>query len=202
MDNNRNDTLIAAINDFKKSVIGLTISIHGKQYAEVATRLAIARRNLGKDLDLKTSIIYQDEKKVIVQCDTYIDKEHCSTGVAEEYRTASRINQTSALENAETSAVGRSLAMLGLTNDNIASAEEVSQAIASQDKALNKALTELDKVSHLGSYKAWISKHSDLFKKIKINNPLAYQKFQEDFSKIRKTMEAKGVITNGGSTTN
>jgi len=202
MDNNRNDKLIAAINDFKKSVTGLTISIHGKQYATVAIRLAIARRNLGKSLDLKTSIIYQDEKKVIVQCDAYIDKEHCSTGLAEEFRTASRINQTSALENAETSAVGRALAMLGLTNDNIASAEEVSQAIASQDKALNKALTELDKVSHLGSYKAWISKHSDLFKKIKINNPLAYQKFQENFSKIRKTMEAKGVITNGGSTTN
>ena len=200
MDNNRSDKLIKTISDFKKSVVGQTISIHGKSYATVAIRLAIARRNLGKDLDLRTSIIFQDDKKVIVQCDAFIDKEHCSTGLAEEFRTASRINQTSALENAETSAVGRALAMLGLTNDNIASAEEVSLAISQQDKALNKALAELDKVSHLGSYKAWISKHSDLFKKIKLNNPLAYQKFQEDFSKIKSTLETKGVITNGRST--
>lgn len=76
----------------------------------------------------------------------------------------------------------------------------MSLAISQQDKALNKALAELDKVSHLGSYKAWISKHSDLFKKIKLNNPLAYQKFQEDFSKIKSTLETKGVITNGRST--
>ena len=200
MDNNRNDKLIAAINDFKKSLAGQTISIHGKAYSLVATRVAIARRNLGSSLDIRTTLLYQDDKKVIVQCDAYIDKEHCSTGLAEEFRTASRINQTSALENAETSAVGRALAMLGLTNDNIASAEEVSLAISQQDKALNKALAELDKVSHLGSYKAWISKHSDLFKKIKLNNPLAYQKFQEDFSKIKSTLETKGVITNGRST--
>ena len=72
MDNNRNDKLIAAISDFKKSVTGLTISIHGKQYATVAIRLAIARRNLGKELDLKTSIIFQDDKKVIVQCDAVL----------------------------------------------------------------------------------------------------------------------------------
>ena len=202
MDNNRNDKLIAAINDFKKSLAGQTISIHGKQYALVSTRLAVARRNLGTSLDLKSTVIFQDEKRVIVQVDAFIDGKHCATGLAEEYRAASRINQTSALEVAETSAAGRSLAMLGLTNDNIASAEEVSAALVAQDKALNKALTELDKVSHLGSYKAWISKHSDLFKKIKINNPLAYQKFQEDFSKIKSTLEAKGVITNGKTTTN
>ena len=105
---------------------------------------------------------------MIVQVDAFIDGKHIATGLAEESRTASRINQTSALENAETSAVGRALAMLGLTNDSIASAEEVSEALIKQDKALTNALTELDKISHLGSYKAWISKHSELFKKIKI----------------------------------
>ena len=156
--------------------------------------MAIARRNLGKSLDLKNSIIFQDDKKVIVQCDAYIDKEHASTGLAEEYRTASRINQTSALENAETSAVGRALAMLGLTNDNIASAEEVGIAIASQSKALTNALNELDAVSHLGSYQQWITKNSALFKEIKANNPLVYSSFQEKFSKIKKTLETKGVI--------
>src|ERR1700732_370789 len=48
---------------------------------------------------------------------------------AEEYRAASEINQTSALENCETSALGRALAFLGYGSANsIASAEEVSGA--------------------------------------------------------------------------
>ena len=194
MDNNRNDKLIATISDFKKSVTGLTISIHGKQYATVAIRLAIARRNLGKELDLKTSIIFQDDKKVIVQCDAFIDKEHCSTGLAEEFRTASRINQTSALENAETSAVGRALAMLGLTNDRIASAEEVSAAIVQQDEQLTTALTELDKVSHLGSYKSWLTDNQKLMQTVRTNNPVAYSQFLEKFNQIKNKLETNGVI--------
>jgi len=175
----------------------------GKLYTQVVHRMEAFRKQHGTEFGVDTSILVNDGQKVVVKAIiTDKDSRIVGAGMAEEIRGQGLVNTTSALENAETSAVGRALAMLGLTNDNIASAEEVSQAIASQDKALNKALTELDKVSHLGSYKAWISKHSDLFKKIKINNPLAYQKFQEDFSKIRKTMEAKGVITNGGSTTN
>ena len=51
---------------------------------------------------------------MIVQCDVYVDEKHLSTGTAEELRATSRINQTSALENAEASAVGRALAFLGL----------------------------------------------------------------------------------------
>ena len=201
MDNIRNDKLIAAINDFKKSVVGQTISIHGKAYSLVATRVAIARRNLGSSLDIRTTLLYQDDKRVIVKADIFIDEKHMASGLAEEVRAASRINNTSALENAETSSSGRALAFLGLLTDGIPSAEEISSALAQQDKQLQTALTELDKVSHLGSYKAWISKHSDLFKEIKINNPLAYEKFQENFSKIKSTLEAKGVISNGRSTT-
>ena len=77
-------------------------------------------------MDLKTQIIHQDDKKVIVQVDAFVDGKHLSTGTAEELRSTSRINQTSALENAETSAVGRALAFLGFANDSVASAEEVS----------------------------------------------------------------------------
>ena len=55
MDNNRPDILISTINDFKKSSISQNISIHGKAYSLVATRVAIARRNLGSSLDIKKS---------------------------------------------------------------------------------------------------------------------------------------------------
>ena len=101
------------------------------------------------------------------------------------------------MENAETSAVGRALAMLGLTNDRIASAEEVSAAIVQQDEQLTTALTELDKVSHLGSYKSWITDNQKLMQTVRTNNPVAYNEFLEKFNKIKNKLETNGVIKNG-----
>ena len=198
---NKNDKLKAAIEVFKKEFGNTSIKIHGKDYSTVADRLAIARKTLGSSLDLKDTIIHHDKDRVIVQCEAYLDGVHIGTGIAEETRLSSFINKTSALENCQSSSWGRCLANIGFVNSNIASAEEVSAAISNPNISLTTALAELVKVSHLGSYKAWISKHSDLFKKIKINDPLAYQSFQEKFSKIKSTLETKGVITNGRSTT-
>jgi hypothetical protein len=191
------DKLVKTISDFKNSLNGQTISIHGKDYATVAHRLAIARRNLGIDLDITTKVIHLDNDKAVVQADIFLEGKHVSTGLAEEFRSASRINQTSALENAETSAVGRALAFLGITNDQIASAEEVSLAIEQQDKQLQKALTELEVISHLGAYKAWLSTYKPAFEKLKANNPLSYKRFMEKFTVVKTNLTNKGVNLNG-----
>ena len=56
-----------------------------------------------------------------------------ATGHASEKDGSSFINKTSALENAETSAVGRALGILGIGIDSsIASAEEVGNAVKNQ----------------------------------------------------------------------
>jgi hypothetical protein len=191
---NKDDKLIAAISEFKKVAGDVVVKIHGKDYSTVATRLAVARRTLGSSLDLRDTIIHHDDKRVIVQTEAYLSGVHVGTGMAEEIRTSSMINKTSALENCQSSSWGRCLANLGFANDNIASAEELSQALVAQNGQLTKALSELDAVSHLGSYQQWITKHSDLFKKVKDNNPIAYKSFQEKFSKIKTTLETKGVI--------
>jgi hypothetical protein len=188
------DKLVSTINDFKKSLNGQTIKIHNNDYATVALRIGILRRNLGTAATIKSSIIFQDDKKVIVQSEVFIDNKLVSTGLAEELRSASRINQFSALENAETSAVGRALAMLGLTNDRIASADEVSGAIVQQSQQLIAALTQLDKVSHLGSYKTWLSTNQKLMQEVKANNPVAYSEFLERFNQIKNKLETNGVI--------
>ena len=192
------DKLKSCINDFKKNLNGQTIKIHNNDYATVALRIGIFRRNLGTAATISTTMIHQDDKKVIVQSEVFIDNKLVATGLAEELRTASRINQFSALENAETSAVGRALAMLGLTNDRIASADEVSGAIVQQSQQLTAALSELDKVSHLGSYKSWLTTNQKLMQTVKVNNPLAYAEFVEKFNQVKNKLEAKiGVIQNG-----
>jgi len=191
------DKLVSTINDFKKSLNGSTIKIHNNDYATVALRIGILRRNLGTAATISSTLEYQDEKKVIVKAQVFIDDKLVSTGLAEELRAASRINQNSALENAETSAVGRALAMLGLTNDKIASAEEVSGAIVQSDQTLTEALTELDKVSHLGAYNEWLSTNKELMQKVKQQDAYAWQLFLEKFNQIKKNLETKGVIQNG-----
>jgi|SRR5210317_645627 len=63
------------------------------------------------------------------------DKTIKVTGTAEEYENASFINKSSFKENCETSAIGRALGNLGIgVETSVASAEEVSNAIANQTK--------------------------------------------------------------------
>ena len=188
------DKLVQAVNEFKKSLDGQTISIHGKSYATVSLRVGVARRVLGTALDIVTKIVSIDANTVVMQADVYIDGQHVSTGHAEEKRTASKINQTSALENCETSATGRALAFLGFISDGIASAEEVSAAIVQQDKKIQQALKELEAVSHKGSYQEWLTRNKSMLGELKIKNPIAYTTFMEDFKSLKTNLQTKGVI--------
>ena len=188
------DKLVQAVNEFKKSLDGQTISIHGKSYATDSLRVGVARRVLGTALDIVTKIVSIDANTVVMQADVYIDGQHVSTGHAEEKRTASRINQTSALENCETSATGRALAFLGFISDGIASAEEVSAAIVQQDKKIQTALKELEAVSHKGSYQEWLTRNKSMLGELKLKNPIAYTTFMEDFKSLKTNLQTKGVI--------
>ena len=188
------DKLIKAINEFKKSLSGQTISIHGKDYATVALRIAVARRTLGSSLDIVNSIKHIDKDTVVIQSDGYIDGKHFSTGIAEEKRSASRINQTSMVENCETSSCGRMLALGGFTNDKIASAEEISAALEQQSKKIQKALTELRTVSHAGNFNQWLSNYKTFLSTLKEENPLTYADFMNEYGAIKTNLKSKGVI--------
>jgi len=193
------DKLIKTINDFKKSISGNvgTVSIHGKCYVLGATKIAIARRNLGEELDIVTKVISQDDKQVMMQAEIYISGKHVATGTAQEFRAASRINQTSYVENCETSAISRGLSMCGMINDSVASAEEVSLAIEQQDKKLQSALKTLETIDHEGGYKSWLAENQVTFKQLKENDPLAYQRFLEKFTATKNNLLEKGIINNG-----
>jgi len=198
MSNNNNtiipDALISTINDFKKTKDGQMINIHGKEYATVAHRIAVVRRNLGAKLEIHTEVISIDKETVVMKATGILDGKVIATGHAEEKRTASRINQTSALENCESSCIGRMLAVCGVTNDQIASAEEVSAAIEQQDQKIQAALKELNAVSHAGNYKEWISKNKVFLSDLKANNPLTYNEFKEKFTSAKNNLQQRGVI--------
>ena len=75
-----------------------------------------------------------DSEQCLCKCTiTDADGDIIAQGHAHEVRGSSNINKTSYVENCETSAVGRALAMLGIGIDtSIASANEVEDAIAQQ----------------------------------------------------------------------
>jgi len=112
-----------------------TVNIHGREYKTVALRVAEFRETykLADGWGIVTELLHVDADVVRVRAAvTTPDGRTVATGMAEERRTASQINKTSALENCETSAVGRALAAAGLGGSEYASADEVANALKNQ----------------------------------------------------------------------
>jgi hypothetical protein len=110
------------------------VSIHGREYETVALRVKKFREKC-PEYRLTTEIVSRDDECVVMKATIASDKgDILATGHSEEYRHTSQINRTSALENAETSAIGRALAALGLGGTEFASADEVANAITQQRK--------------------------------------------------------------------
>jgi hypothetical protein len=108
------------------------VRIHGKEYLTVARRINDFRAQ-HPEYGVHTEILSIDESTVVCRATiTDANGRQVSSGIAEEHRRASKINQTSATENCETSAVGRALAFFGMAGTEIASADEVAGAISQQ----------------------------------------------------------------------
>jgi hypothetical protein len=111
--------------------------IHGKSYAMVHDRVNYFRGEaMYKDLGIETELVHFSEEHCVVRAFVR-DKDNfiLATGIAHEWKLdpKSAVNKTSFVENAETSAIGRALACLGIgTEDAYASAFEVESAKATQ----------------------------------------------------------------------
>ena len=141
-----NDTLVFQFENEKllKSCLELEstdqgkIEYDGKKYLKVSKRLEVIRRHLGFNLSIQTKIEHMSDAFVLVKAIISIYKNNnwhiVATGYAEEKRNSSEINRTSAIENAETSAIGRSLACLGLLSDSeYASIDEIVFTLNNKD---------------------------------------------------------------------
>ena len=129
-----------------------TTNIRGKQYVEVNERIKFFRQETKYDgWGIRTEFPIIDDTQCLCLCTiTTPDGNIVAQGHAHEEKGSSNINKTSYVENCETSAVGRALALLGIGIDtSIASANEVKDAIAKQEASpsapteniLDKAVT-------------------------------------------------------------
>ena len=133
-----------------------TLPLGKKEYAEVAERVKAFRKLYPQGL-IETEIIKNEDGLIIVKATIYGNNEniqfHLATGHAMEREGTSNINRFNALENCETSAVGRALGFLGLTGGkSIASYEEVANAKLKQEGA--KLATSTEKAGLIASARA------------------------------------------------
>ena len=119
----------------------------GKKYYTVASRHKVFIKHSKDDRPtINTDIIPElcDDKRVAVKCTIDCDAGKY-TGLAMEEFSFGYVNKTSALENAETSALGRALASFGLHGSEFCSADELTNAILNKDN--KKDEDELYKVT-------------------------------------------------------
>lgn len=116
----------------KKEPEAITVEIHGKEYETVASRVRRFRfRNPG--YSIQTELLDRNDKMVCMVARIWNENQVIiATGHAEEVR-GKGINVASAVENCETSAVGRALAMFGYLATDIASAEEMASEERKKD---------------------------------------------------------------------
>lgn len=98
----------------------------GKKYTQVVHRMEAFRTVFGMDCGVDTQILVDDGHRVVVKATVTDNNGHIvGSGMAEEIRGQGNVNKTSALENCETSAIGRALASIGLSGGEYASANEM-----------------------------------------------------------------------------
>jgi len=139
--------LMDAINNINKTK---GVDLKGKQYTTVAQRLESFRKHFGLKYAINTKIEVDDGQKVIVKAQIY-DLANTTIpvgeGYGEEIRGNSLVNKTSALENCETSAIGRALASLGLHGGQYASMNEIEKAENNEKNINEKKPKEEKKLS-------------------------------------------------------
>jgi hypothetical protein len=105
------------------------IDIKGKQYVQVSHRIIYFNETYPEGSIVTELISTPDAQTVVIKASVWPDRHRQFTGYSQATWGDGYINKTSALENAETSAVGRALAFMGIgVIDSIASVDEVNKA--------------------------------------------------------------------------
>ena len=160
--------VMAAVNDVNESH-GVT-QRGGKKYTEVAKRVEAFRKHFGLKYGITTDIVIDDGKRVVMKAKIF-DLANPTTsvgeGFAEEIRGSSNVNKTSAIENCETSAIGRALASCGLHGGQYASVDEIIKAKNNEINIDNNNLDQETKPDPKVDWTLYIAKQQETITRMK-----------------------------------
>lgn len=163
---------MAEVNDLNRTH-GVT-QRGGKKYTEVFVRVEAFRKAFGTDMGIETNIVDDNGQRVIVQA--FIKNKDgmiIGSGYAEEIRGSSNVNKTSAIENCETSAIGRALASIGLHGGSYASANELVAA-KRKEQAIDETQVQTNGMpQNQGEWVAWCKDLTEQYQTAKSKRELA-----------------------------
>jgi len=141
------------------------VKIHGKEYKTVALRVQEFREKYPA-LALVTELVKFENDECIFKTIIVDGTRIVASGYAHESKKATQINNTSFLEVAETSSIGRALACFGLGGEQYASADEVLTAIHQQNNPttqddLESAIKEINKAESVEELMVIYKKHAN-----------------------------------------
>ena len=192
-----------------------TTNIKGKQYAEVHERIKHFRGEPNyASLGINTEVLEwdKDKEEIVIRATIYDTRNDIgrilASGIAHERRDDknSFVNKTSYVENAETSAIGRALACMGIgIEDAYASAFEVANAIAQQDgkkkdhlKVVEtpKESAKTDSIDSIPTHDSSDEIVQNLTTRMHASACISYEKLQElvnssDFQEIANELDTK-----------
>lgn len=162
----------------EKNLRNKAIKIQGKEYVLVADRV-VAFNQMYPEGYISTDLLSPPEADMVVIKATVtpdVEKpERKFTGYSQAKWGAGLVNRTSALENAETSAVGRALAMMGIgVVDTMASADEINKAHA-QESPHEMEQKECP-IHHEPMKTAWSERHQRFFHYHKVDGKNCFGK--------------------------
>ena len=125
-----------------------TVNFHGKEYETVGSRVYRFRED-HPDWGIVTSIFDVNDTSVIVQASVTDETGRViGMGHDEERRTNTGVNKNNAVENAETSAIGRALAACGYAGTEYASADEMANTgVVAEHEAILRGCDTLEELS-------------------------------------------------------
>ena len=157
------------------NMINGVIRLHGRQYKTVALRVQEFRLShpISEGWAISTNLVHCNADNVLFRAViTDPQGREIAVGYAEEQRTSKGINATSALENFETSAIGRALAAAGFAGTEYASADELVSAL-NQQKQLDGGASSA-RGNDRNHHPSWVREHKQYTAELKARS-LTYE---------------------------
>ena len=175
----------------------MPVNIHGKEYTMVDERVA-KFHELYPNGSITSSMSQKDDMFIFKSTATPDgDKpERFFTGHAYEIIGSTQINKTSALENCETSAIGRCLGFLNIGLNGIATADEVANAIH-QQKPKPLTLKQAETILDLNQHEAIDGEFADrLDKWIQTDEERSYEEGEKVIKKMQLRIDEYDGLEN------
>lgn len=179
----------------------MPVDYDGRQYTTVKERLLQLNQDTNKNYSINTEIIEHTGTLWVVKATLTIKDRGVFTGHNHQVTGGSTINKTSALEKAETYAIGRALSSAGYGGNEFCSADELADALRQQNKLENIKITkeqiqminELLKELGLEGYKsAWLKKNNII--KLEDCSIKTANEAIQNLLKIQKNVNSKNTM--------